>query len=261
MGDFLVAEHIADLASVEAEKVNPDSGVKSYPILDFDSEDLEQLSQGIHETLRYSKVKVNKSLISAIFKRAFDIAAALFGLALSGIPILIFALIIFLQDGGNPFFSQFRLTKNGKPFKMYKLRSMCINAEELFEKEQKNNETDGLAFKAEDDSRITKIGHFIRRTSIDELPQFVNVLKGDMSIIGPRPPLPREVVLYTPHHMDRFLVKGGLACIAQAEGRSEVEFEAWIDSDIRYIESQSFFGDIALCFKILHAIITRKGTK
>jgi lipopolysaccharide/colanic/teichoic acid biosynthesis glycosyltransferase len=99
---------------------------------------------------------------------------------------------------------------------------MCIDAEAKFAEVQKENQSDGLAFKSDDDPRVTRIGKFIRKTSIDELPQFFNVLRGDMSIIGPRPPLPREVVLYTPEQMDRLLVKGGLSCICQTEGRSDM---------------------------------------
>lgn len=144
---------------------------------------------------------------------------------------------------------------------MYKFRSMCMDAEKRFAEVQKENETDGLAFKSENDPRITKVGHFIRKTSIDELPQLWNVLKGDMSIIGPRPPLPREVVLYTPHQMERLLVKGGLACICQAEGRSDMEFDKWVESDIRYIKKRSLGLDIKICFQTIGAVILKKGAR
>ena len=105
------------------------------------------------------------------------------------------------------------------------------------------------------------MGHFIRKTSIDELPQLWNVLKGDMSIIGPRPPLPREVVLYTPHQMERLLVKGGLACICQAEGRSDMEFDKWVESDIQYIKKRSLGLDIKICFQTIGAVILKKGAR
>ena len=144
---------------------------------------------------------------------------------------------------------------------MYKLRSMCLDAGEKFAQIQVENKSDGLAFKSDDDPRITRIGRFIRKTSIDELPQFWNVLKGDMSIIGPRPPLPREVVLYTPEQMDRLLVKGGLSCICQTEGRSDMPFDEWVESDIRYISSRSTGLDIKLLFKTILAVILRKGAK
>ena len=194
-------------------------------------------------------------------KRLFDIVVSFTALLVLAIPLLIIALIIFLGDKGNPIFSQVRLTKEGKPFRMYKLRSMCVDAEAKFAEVQKENKSDGLAFKSDDDPRITKIGKFIRKTSIDELPQLFNVLKGDMSIIGPRPPLPREVVLYTPHHMDRLLVKGGLSCICQTEGRSDMPFEEWVDSDIKYIENRSVGFDLKLMYKTVSAVLLRKGAK
>lgn len=136
-----------------------------------------------------------------------------------------------------------------------------MDAEEKFAQIQRENETDGIAFKSTNDPRITKIGGFLRKTSLDELPQLWNVLRGDMSIIGPRPPLPREVVLYTPEHMNRLLVKGGLACTAQCEGRSDIEFEKWVQSDIEYIENRSTWFDIKLVFRIAGAVFKKKGAK
>ena len=194
-------------------------------------------------------------------KRITDFCVSLIALLVLFIPILIVSVLIYMEDKGNPFFSQIRLTENGRPFKMYKLRSMCIDAESRFSEVQKENQSDGLAFKSDDDPRITKIGKFIRKTSIDELPQFWNVLKGDMSLIGPRPPLPREVVLYTPEQMDRLLVKGGLSCICQTEGRSDMEFEKWVESDIEYIKTRSVALDLKLMFKTISVVILRKGAK
>ena len=176
-------------------------------------------------------------------------------------PIGVVALLIYVDDKGNPFFSQVRLTQDGKPFKMYKLRSMCIDAEARFAEVQKENQSDGLAFKSDDDPRVTRIGKFIRKTSIDELPQFWNVLKGDMSFIGPRPPLPREVVLYTPEQMNRLLVKGGLSCICQTEGRSDSEFDKWVEGDVEYIKTRSAWLDLKLMVKTVIAVVQRKGAK
>lgn len=260
MKELLTIEKIDEI-TLQQLKEDPVKGVTEYPILDFDKRALRKLSKGVHETLRYSKIKPNRKKSYLKMKRAFDVCASSFGLLLCGIPILVFALLIFLQDGGNPFFTQDRLTEDGKIFKMIKLRSMCKDAEKQFKKVQAENQTDGLAFKADDDPRITPLGKFIRKTSIDELPQLWNVLQGDMSIIGPRPPLPREVVLYTPYQMQKFLVKGGLACIAQADGRSDLGFDEWVKSDIEYVKTQSFMGDIKLCFRIFWAVITRKGAK
>lgn len=236
-------------------------GVTDYPILDFDNRSLNLLYTGVRETLKYSDTKVNGGKAYETGKRAFDILASSLALLILLIPLGVIAGIIYIDDKGNPFFSQVRLTKNGKPFRMYKLRSMCMDAEAKFAEVQKQNKSDGLAFKSDDDPRITRIGKFIRKTSIDELPQLWNVLKGDMSIIGPRPPLPREVVLYTPEQMERLMVKGGLSCICQTEGRSDMEFDKWVESDIRYIKSRSSGLDLKLMFKTVGAVLMRKGAK
>lgn len=236
-------------------------GVTNYPILDFDERAMGLLTSGVRETLASSKVKPAGGPVYRFVKRAFDIFASALALLVLLIPLGIVMLLIYIEDKGNPIFSQVRLTEQGRPFKMYKLRSMCMDAEERFAEVMEKNESDGLAFKAEDDPRITKIGKFIRATSIDELPQFFNVLKGDMSLIGPRPPLPREVVLYTPEHMDRLLVKGGLSCICQTEGRSDMPFEEWVDSDIEYIKKRSVGFDLLLMVKTFTAVIMRKGAR
>ena len=219
------------------------------------------MCQGIEETMKHSKVKPAGGKAYEFIKRTADIILSLIALVILTIPLCILALVIFIEDRGNPFFSQVRLTKGGKPFKMYKLRSMCTDADEKFAEVQKKNKSDGVAFKDEDDPRITKVGKFIRRTSLDELPQFWNVLKGDMSIIGPRPPLPREVVLYTPAQMDRLLVKGGLSCICQTEGRSDMPFEEWVESDIEYIKKRSLGFDLKLMIKTVAAVICGRGAK
>ena len=237
------------------------SGVTDYPILNFDERALKLLHMGVVNTLKHTKVKPRGGKGFEFVKRTFDIVASAGALTVLALPIGVVALIIYLDDRGNPFFSQVRLTKDGKPFKMYKLRSMCIDAEARFAEVQKENQSDGLAFKSDDDPRVTRIGKFIRKTSIDELPQFFNVLRGDMSIIGPRPPLPREVVLYTPDQMDRLLVKGGLSCICQTEGRSDMEFDKWVEGDVRYIKTRSAGLDLKLMFKTAAAVILRKGAK
>ncbi len=237
------------------------SGVTEYPILNFDDRALSLLHLGVSNTLKHTKVKPRGGKGFEFAKRAFDIVASAGALTVLALPIGVVALIIYLDDKGNPFFSQVRLTKDGKPFKMYKLRSMCMDAEARFAEVQKENQSDGLAFKSDDDPRVTRIGKFIRKTSIDELPQFFNVLRGDMSIIGPRPPLPREVVLYTPEQMDRLLVKGGLSCICQTEGRSDMEFDKWVEGDVRYIKTRSAGLDLKLMFKTAAAVILRKGAK
>ncbi len=227
----------------------------------FDKRALNLLHEGVSNTLRYTQVKPVGGKVYRFFKRTFDVVASACALTVLAVPIGVVALLIYVDDKGNPFFSQVRLTQDGKPFKMYKLRSMCIDAEARFAEVQKENQSDGLAFKSDDDPRVTRIGKFIRKTSIDEFPQFWNVLKGDMLFIGPRPPLPREVVLYTPEQMNSLLVKGGLSCICQTEGRSDMEFDKWVEGDIRYIKTRSARLDLKLMFKTAAAVILCKGAK
>lgn len=235
------------------------TGVKEYPILEFDENALNLLYMGVTETLRYSSVKPNGGKGYAFVKRLVDVTVSAPALLVLAIPFLVVSLVIYAEDKGSPVFSQIRLTENGRPFRMYKFRSMCVDAEARFAEVQSQNKSDGLAFKNEEDPRITKVGRFIRRTSIDELPQLWNVLKGDMSLIGPRPPLPREVVLYTPAQMDRLLVKGGLSCFWQTEGRSEMGFDQWIESDIEYIRTRSFRLDCKLICKTIAAVLLKRG--
>lgn len=169
--------------TLSALKEHPE-GITEYPILDFDDRALGLLSAGVAETLRYSEIKPRGGLAYRFLKRLFDIVGSALLLILLAIPMGIVALVIYLDDKGSPIFSQARLTKDGKVFYMHKFRSMCVDAEQKFAEVQKENETDGLAFKSENDPRITRIGHFIRRTSIDELPQLWDVFCGHMSIIG-----------------------------------------------------------------------------
>lgn len=255
-----LTEEMITEVTLSSMKKNP-NGETDYPILEFDKRALELLSEGVHETLRQSSVKAGGGKAYLFFKRLADIVLSVLALIVLALPMAIIALIVFLQDGGSPIFSQVRLTQDGKVFRMYKFRSMCMDAEEKFAQIQKENETDGIAFKSANDPRITKVGGFLRKTSLDELPQLWNILRGDMSIIGPRPPLPREVVLYTPAHMDRLLVKGGLSCTAQCEGRSDMEFEKWVESDVDYIKNRSLWMDIKLIFRTMGAVFMKKGAK
>lgn len=250
-----------DTARELLESKKKKDGIKDYPILNFTKKDLKKLRRGVVETLKHSDVKPAGGIVYEKTKRVFDVTVASVVGLLSIIPVTGFAIAIYLYDGGNPFFVQVRLTEKGKPFKMYKLRSMCVDAEAKFAEVQKANNCDGIAFKSDKDPRITPIGHFIRKTSIDELPQLINVLKGDMSIIGPRPPLPREVVLYTPKEMDRLLVKGGLACVCQTEGRSDMSFDEWMHTDVEYIKNRNMALDIKILIKMVIAVLKRKGAE
>lgn len=195
-----------------------------------------------------------------VCKRIFDVVMASFALIVLSPVLLIVMLIIWLQDGGSPFYTQTRLTKGGKKFQMYKFRSMCVNADKKLEELMKYNEMDGPAFKIENDPRITKFGKFIRKTSIDELPQLVNIIKGDMSIIGPRPPLIREVEQYTPYQMHRLDVKTGLACYHECYGRSNCHsFDEWVEQDLKYIRERSMLTDLKIIFLTIKIVLTGDG--
>lgn len=195
-----------------------------------------------------------------VCKRIFDLVMSVFALIVLSPVFLITAIAIKREDGGTVFFKQTRLTKGGKEFGMYKFRSMCPDAEQKLESLLDQNEMDGPAFKIEDDPRITKVGRFIRKTSIDELPQLFNIIAGDMSIIGPRPPLPREVEQYTPYQMHRLDVKTGLACYHECQGRSEDKnFDKWVESDLKYIRERSMLTDIKVILMTIQVVLTGKG--
>lgn len=194
------------------------------------------------------KEKENMFLYN-IFKRLLDILGPIIGLILLSPILIIVGILIKLESKGPIIFSQKRVGLNKKEFKMYKFRSMVCNAEELKDKLKDKNEMSGPMFKIKDDPRITKIGKFIRKTSIDELPQLINVLKGDMSLVGPRPSLPNEVKEFEPWMLKRFEVKPGLTCYWQVMGRNAIDFENWMKLDIKYVNERSFWLDIKLILK------------
>ena len=171
-------------------------------------------------------------------------------IALSPI-FLIVSILIRLESKGEIIFKQKRIGLNGKEFEMYKFRSMVANAEELKEKLAKENEMSGPMFKMRDDPRITKVGKFIRKTSIDELPQLINVVKGEMSLVGPRPSLPKEVAKFEEWMNERLLVKPGLTCYWQVSGRNNIDFEDWMKLDIKYVRERNFWLDIKLILKTI----------
>lgn len=195
-----------------------------------------------------------------ICKRIFDIVMASLALIVLSPVFLVTAIAICTEDKGPAIFSQTRMTKNGKPFKMYKFRSMCMDAEKKLEELKALNEMEGPVFKIADDPRVTKVGRFIRRTSIDELPQLVNIILGDMTIIGPRPPLPEEVKQYDAYQMHRLDVKTGLACYHECMGRSDAQsFDEWVEQDLRYIRERSMRTDIKIIFMTVKAVLSGKG--
>lgn len=192
-------------------------------------------------------------------KRVFDIVCSSLALVVLS-PLFLAVIIAVKSDGGRAFYSQLRVGKNGKMFRMYKFRSMVENADELLEDLlDKNDYKDGPAFKMKEDPRVTKVGHFIRKYSIDELPQLINIIKGDMSIVGPRPPLPREVVQYDDYQRQRLLVTPGLTCYWQTYGRSGLPFNDWMIMDIHYIQRRCFTLDLHLILKTIYAVIFTRG--
>ena len=186
------------------------------------------------------------------FKRAFDIISSALVLILLSPVLLLCLLIKWLEDFHSPIYVSERVGKNGKIFKFYKIRTMCPNAEDMKQAliDQGLNEADGPAFKIKNDPRITKFGKFLRKTSLDELPQLVNILNGTMSVVGPRPPIPSEVEQYTEAQKERLSVKGGLLCLWQIQkNRNALSFDEWLRLDLEYIEKQSFLLDMKIIFK------------
>jgi lipopolysaccharide/colanic/teichoic acid biosynthesis glycosyltransferase len=170
------------------------------------------------------------------------------------------ALLIKIEDGGPIFFIQTRVGQFGREFKMFKFRSMCLDAERrLAELLSRNQHAQGVTFKIKDDPRITTVGKWLRKFSFDELPQLYNVLIGDMSLVGPRPPVPREVALYSLADRRRLLVKPGITCIWQISGRSEIDFSGQVRLDVKYIETHTFWVDVKILAKTVPAVLSGKG--
>lgn len=208
------------------------------------------------EGVREIGVQKEKSYILYNFtKRIIDILGSLIGLIVLSPILLIISILIKLESKGDLIFSQERIGKDEKSFKMYKFRSMVQNAEELKKKLETQNEMSGPMFKMKEDPRVTRVGKFIRRTSIDELPQLINVLKGEMSLVGPRPSLPKEVKEFEPWMLKRLEVKPGLTCIWQVSGRNNIDFEDWMKLDIKYVDERGTLYDIKLIFKTVFVLL------
>ena len=186
-----------------------------------------------------------------VLRRAQDIVFSLLALILLAPMALLISLAIVLDSPGDgAIFRQRRVGRGGKLFWLYKFRTMCPDAEEQLNELLSQNQMDGPVFKIKEDPRITRVGKFIRKTSIDELPQLWNILKGDMSIVGPRPALPREVEQYTQYDWQRLYVTPGLSCYWQiAPHRNELSFEEWMDLDVKYVKERSFWVDWKIIFK------------
>lgn len=184
-------------------------------------------------------------------KRLVDIIGSVFALLLFGLPMLVVALLIKILDPGPVFFRQARLGRGGEPFRIYKFRSMKVNAPDI------RNE-DGSAFSAEDDPRVTRIGKFIRKTSIDELPQFINVLIGDMSLVGPRPDQVDQIKYYSEAEKQKLLVKPGITGLAQISGRNSISWEQRKQLDVEYAQNHSVLGDLAIMARTIPYVLLRR---
>ncbi len=195
----------------------------------------------------------------ARLKRIGDVILAATGVLLLTPIFLLVGLLVKLTSRGPMLFCQTRVGVGGRLFTCYKFRSMCTDAESKLEQVRHLNEVSGPVFKIKHDPRITPIGRIIRKFSLDELPQLFNVLQGDMSIVGPRPPVPAEVAKYTRYQCKRLAVTPGLTCLWQIGGRSNVSFEHWVELDIAYIETMTFWGDISIILKTIPAVILGKG--
>jgi lipopolysaccharide/colanic/teichoic acid biosynthesis glycosyltransferase len=199
----------------------------------------------------------NRSRGYLIAKRVFDVVGSIAILVFVSPVLLATFLVLMVTTRGRPIFSQCRLGYLGRPFRFYKFRSMVLDAERL--RSLIKNEQDGPVFKNRSDPRITLVGRFLRKTSIDEVPQLFNVLRGDMSLIGPRPPLPQEVLQYTPLQRKRLSVRPGLTCLWQVSGRNEIGFTRWMQMDLWYIKHQNLLTDFALLLRTPLAVISRRG--
>ena len=194
-------------------------------------------------------------------RRTQDVIFSSLALIVLSPVLLVTAIAIVIDDPhGGPIFSQIRCGRDGKKFKIYKFRSMYVDAEARLNELLKENEMDGPAFKIRNDPRITRVGRYIRRTSIDELPQLVNILKGDMSIVGPRPALPREVEMYDERQKQRMYVTPGLTCYWQIQpNRNEISFDEWMELDLKYIQERSFWVDWKIIFLTVRAVLHGEG--
>lgn len=196
-----------------------------------------------------------------IVKRFQDIVLSALALVVLSPLLLVIALLIVIDDPhGGPLFSHERVGKNGQRFRMYKFRTMCVDAEAKRAGLSQYNEMDGPVFKIKHDPRITRAGGLLRRMSLDELPQLVNILRGDMSIVGPRPALPSEVEQYTDYQLQRLTVTPGLTCFWQVQpGRYCLTMDEWVELDLRYIRERSWLMDWKLIFRTIKAVLRAEG--
>lgn len=224
--------------------------------------ELEEIAPvSVKDSIRIATIPEPKRASSAYLtqKRLLDILGAMGGLLILSPLLLLLAIIIKLEDKQSSiFFSQERIGLSGQPFRMYKFRSMVSDAEKQLESLLSQNETTGAMFKMSNDPRVTTVGKFIRKTSLDELPQLWNVLKGDMSLVGPRPPLPREVIEYSSYDLQRLSVVPGCTGLWQISGRSNIGFTEMVELDLLYINSRTIWMDLIIIIKTFTVLLGSK---
>lgn len=209
---------------------------------------------------QYNIEGFKKKPVYGFVKRVLDTLFSALALILLSPFFLIIAVWIKLDDSKGPvIYVSKRVGKDGKVFNFYKFRSMCADADKIYEELLETNETGGATFKMKDDPRVTKAGKFLRKTSLDELPQLFNILKGDMSFIGPRPPMLREVEDYPNYPMERLAVVGGLSCYWQVMGRSSIDFDGMVELDVKYIKERSLWTDTKILFLTVPAVFKGDG--
>jgi len=215
----------------------------------------------LNHRIQWHRQLLPRTLVNGQFiKRAFDVVGSLAFLLLFSPLYLLLALLVKLEDGGKVFFTQTRVGRFGRVFQMYKFRSMHDNAEAGLAPLLANNQhAQGITFKIKNDPRITRVGKWLRRFSLDELPQFINVLSGGMSLVGPRPPTSREVGMYSLADRRRLAVKPGITCFWQVSGRSNIDFSGQVKLDVQYIETAGFWADIKILARTVPAVVGGKG--
>ncbi len=235
------------------------SGMRENIVLDAIERPIFPMAEAGYSRHNMNEIYRSKSAVYKQIKRLMDVLLSTVALIVLLPVFLVTAIAIKCEDNGPIFFAQQRAGKDMKPFYMYKFRSMYVNAEERMNEMMKDNEQTGHAFKIKNDPRITKIGKVIRRLSIDELPQLINIIKGDMSIVGPRPILMFQMEECSPYERQRLVVQPGLTCYWQIGGRAGIKWEEWVELDLDYIENMSLWTDIKMIAKTIPAVLCGDG--
>lgn len=234
--------------------------VGSFQVIDGNQCEQEAEKEAASYQLVYGTMDTDrKKRMYWVAKRGMDVVCSGMALLLLLPVFLITAVAIWAEDGGPVIYAQDRNGLKGKVFRMYKFRSMCKDAEKLHKELEKQNELDGPVFKIKKDPRVTKVGRIIRKTSVDELPQLINILKGEMSVVGPRPLVTYETEKCNAYQKQRMAVKPGLTCYWQCSGRNELSFEEWVEMDLKYIEEANLWVDVKIILKTVRMVVSGKG--